>query len=316
MGQRDDKLDDKLDDSELHSVEHTAIIQPDQIAGDGRPARAFVIVLVGSNAGHMQRVEQELVVGRSKRANLRINDKGASRHHARLFVKAGVAYVEDIGSSNGTYLNGKRVISPVPLRDGDKIQIGATCMLKFSFQDDIEERFQRDLYDAALRDALTRAHNKKALMDHIGAEFAFARRHNSPLSLVMFDLDHFKAVNDTHGHPAGDHVLRSLAEIASDTIRHEDFFARYGGEEFAVVCRNSRVHQTRILGARLRQAIERHNFSFDGKQIPVTISLGIASVPDPLIEDVPGLFAAADSALYAAKNAGRNRVIIHPPSDK
>jgi len=294
--------------------EATGIIRLSDVRPGPRPARAFLMVLAGAHTGHMQKVDKEVTVGRSQKADLRVIDDGASRLHARVFTAGGVTYVEDLGSRNGTRLNGEPVTRAVPLHDGDKIQIGATCMLKFSFQDDLEENFQRGMYEAALRDGLTKVFNKKALMDHLRSEFAFASRHGTPLSLIMFDLDHFKGVNDTHGHPAGDYVLRTVAELTQSTVRQEDFLARFGGEEFTVACRGVPAEQSAALAERLRGKIDRYRFEFDDTLIPISISLGVAGFPDAAIADVDGLIAAADSALYQAKNAGRNRVVLRPPS--
>ncbi|MBN4049442.1 diguanylate cyclase [bacterium AH-315-N03] len=273
------------------------------------PSQAFLMVLAGTNTGHMQKVIESVTVGRSVNADLRIVDDGASRFHARVFTEDGTTYVEDMGSKNGTRVNGEIVKKRIALRDGDKIQIGATCMLKFSFQDDLEEKFQRGMYEAALRDGLTKIFNKRALMEHLKAETAYSDRHKVPLSLIMFDLDHFKAVNDTHGHPAGDYVLRTVAEVVQSAVRQEDFLARYGGEEFAVSCRGVAVDQTMVLAERLRVGIEERRFEYESVLIPITISVGVAGCPAPGIDNANALIAAADVALYQAKNSGRNRVV-------
>src|SRR5690606_4501307 len=101
----------------------------------------------------------------------------------------------------------------------------------------LDENFQQQMFDAALRDGLTKAYNKSYFLTQLEIEMAFALRHATPLSLVMFDVDHFKHVNDTYGHLAGDAVLMKLAGLAQASVRAEDVFARYGGEEFAIICR-------------------------------------------------------------------------------
>jgi diguanylate cyclase (GGDEF)-like protein len=131
--------------------------------------------------------------------------------------------------------------------------------------------------------------------------------------LVMFDIDHFKKVNDTYGHQAGDLVLSELATLLTAALRAEDVFARYGGEEFAVICRGTDVSQAQVVGERIRKAVEGHRFVYEGTQIPVTISVGIAALPDPAVKDATDLVSRADKALYQSKHGGRNRVTIHQP---
>jgi two-component system, cell cycle response regulator len=167
------------------------------------------------------------------------------------------------------------------------------------------------MYESALRDGLTKAFNKKYFTDRLESEFTFAIRHQSPLVLVMFDIDHFKKVNDTYGHQAGDLVLSELSTLLTAALRAEDVFARYGGEEFAVICRGTDLTQAQIVGDRMRKAVEGHRFTFEGTHIPVTISVGIAGLPDDTVKDATDLVARADKALYQSKHGGRNRVTIH-----
>jgi diguanylate cyclase (GGDEF)-like protein len=169
------------------------------------------------------------------------------------------------------------------------------------------------MYESALRDGLTKAFNKKYFTDRLESEFTFAIRHTAPLSLVLFDIDHFKRVNDTYGHQAGDHVLSEISTLLTATLRAEDVFARYGGEEFGVICRGSDLGQGQIVGERLRKAVESHRFVYEGTHIPITISVGVAGLPDPAVKDAAELVAASDQALYGSKHAGRNRVTVHKP---
>src|SRR5688572_1796733 len=167
----------------------TAILDSSRLVLPGSKDKAYVIVLRGGATGTMQKVDGELVLGRSEKAHLRVLDDGVSRRHARIFIENNVMFIEDLGSTNGTLVNGVLIAKPARLQDGDKIQIGATCLLKFSFQDDFEESFQQEMYRAALCDALTGAYNKKALLDRLDTEMAFSVRHGTPLSLLIFDLD-------------------------------------------------------------------------------------------------------------------------------
>jgi diguanylate cyclase (GGDEF)-like protein len=167
------------------------------------------------------------------------------------------------------------------------------------------------MIDAALRDGLTRIYNKKFFLDRLETEFAYARRHKSVLSLVMFDVDYFKRVNDTHGHLAGDAVLVHLSRITQATIRTEDVLARYGGEEFAVICRGTPLLNAGVLGERLRTRVELENFDYQGTRLPVTISVGVAALPEANVSLASELIRDADSALYEAKRTGRNRVCMN-----
>ena len=204
----------------------------------------------------MYRLEEgETFLGRGQTATVKLMDDGISRRHARIVQQGGEVLIEDLKSSNGTIVNGAPVSMQL-LKDGDKIRLGSTTILKFTYNDQLDESFQQQMYEAALRDGLTKAFNKKYFLDRLETEIAYARRHQANLSLLMFDVDHFKRVNDTHGHLAGDFVLAKLAKVSSATVRTEDIFARYGGEEFGVICRGVSLPNAGILGERLRAVVE------------------------------------------------------------
>ncbi|HSZ81780.1 MAG TPA: GGDEF domain-containing protein, partial [Polyangia bacterium] len=177
--------------------------------------------------------------------------------------------------------------------------------------DYLDEVFQRQMYESALRDGLTKVFNKKYFTDYLEKEFAYASRHGSPLALIFLDIDYFKRINDTHGHPAGDFVLSELSQLMATLVRTEDVLARFGGEEFTVLCRGTDLEGARIVAERLRRTVEAHTFTFGAKTIPLTISLGIAAIPDTAIVDHAQFLAASDKALYEAKRTGRNRVCLH-----
>jgi two-component system, cell cycle response regulator len=270
--------------------------------------RAYIIVLAGQNVGEMYKVsDAPITLGRGGGADVRLVDEGISRFHCRIKVEGDHLYVEDLQSRNGTFLNGER-ITRRKLDDGDKIQLGRTTVLKFSFHDQLEESFQRRMFDSALRDGLTRAYNKRYFLDRLQGEMRFSLRHRSPLALLLFDLDHFKAVNDTHGHLAGDRVLAEFAGHILESIRNEDVFARYGGEEFAIMCRLMGSSDAMKFADRLRRGVEGLRIEHDGVIIPVTTSIGVACLPDLAVDTANQLLMAADRALYQAKAQGRNRV--------
>jgi diguanylate cyclase (GGDEF)-like protein len=283
----------------------------------GEGNAAYLVVLAGSNVGEMYKVEKDrLVMGRADTADIRLFDEGISREHAQVVQdhsETGVRMIlEDLGSTNGTFCNGTRVQRQV-LAEGDKILLGSTTILKFSYQDKLDEMFQRQMSESALRDGLTKAFNKRYFNERVDGEYLAAVRSGSPLALLFLDIDHFKRINDAHGHPAGDYVLVELAKIAHGTLRNEDIFARYGGEEFAVISRATDVAEAESLAERLRRAVEEHTFTFEGKAIPVTISVGVARAPREGVGSPAELIALADETMYTAKRSGRNRVCVAGP---
>ena len=225
------------------------------IVAEGRSAAAYLVVLSGSSVGEMYRLDQERVlIGRGDKADLRLIDDGISREHAQIVRDGGQMFLEDLGSTNGTYRNGERVKREA-LAEGDKILVGSTTILKFSYQDRLDEMFQRQMSESALRDGLTHAFNKRYFNERIDSEFQYANRHRTPLSLVFIDIDHFKRINDVHGHQAGDAVLTQLATLLMSMLSEEEVFARYGGEEFAIVARGSTLEVGAALSEKIRAAV-------------------------------------------------------------
>ncbi|MBX3161079.1 MAG: GGDEF domain-containing protein [Deltaproteobacteria bacterium] len=282
--------------------------EQDALGASGR--RACVTVLTGLATGQMYKIERGMtVIGRAPECSVRIVDDGISRNHARLRRDSGGAIViEDQGSRNGTYVNGQRISAATALSEGDKIQIGRTTVLRFAYQDELDESFHENLLSSALRDPLTKLFNKRYLMDRLDSELKFARRHETSLSLLMIDIDHFKKLNDDHGHLAGDAVLAQLAHALARAVRNEDVVARFGGEELAIVLRAIPIEPAMGLGERLRRLVEQTVTNHQNKQLSATISIGVAGFPSTKAETVEQLIDAADKALYRAKRAGRNRV--------
>ena len=171
------------------------------------------------------------------------------------------------------------------------------------------------MLDAALRDGLTRAYNRRFFMERLESEIRFALRHRTTIALLMIDLDRFKDINDRHGHLAGDHTLATFAAWIEKTIRGEDVFARYGGEEFAILTRATSRSDAYRFAERLRRGIGNQRIEYNGVHLPLTVSIGVASVPNDPADSPLGLVRAADSALYRAKEGGRNRVALSEPAD-
>src|SRR5215472_687916 len=295
------------------SEDKTSVYSVPELLDNESGQSAFLIVISAKSTagiGRMHKLDkaQEVILGRSTDCQLQVDDDGISRRHARVGIdQNGQFRVVDLGSTNGTYVNGVRV-DAVVLRDGDKIQIGSNTVLKFSLQDQLDEQYQRSIYESATRDGLTRVFNKKYLLDSLRKEFAYSLRHRIPLSLAMFDVDHFKRINDTYGHQAGDYVLARIAQRISEVVRAEDLFARYGGEEFALMLRETVEEQAYVAAERCRRIVDTTDFNFGGTPIKVTISVGIATLLDSDFSQPEDLIAAADRFLYRAKKLGRNRV--------
>ena len=271
--------------------------------------RPVLTILTGSAAGFLHKVSKgAAVIGRATNAEVRVDDDGISRTHARLRAETDRAWVEDMGSRNGTFVNGVKISMPTELREGDKIQVGRGTVIRFGFQDDLDESFHENLLSSALRDSLTKLFNKRYFLDRLDAELKFAQRHRTAVSLLLLDLDHFKKVNDTLGHLAGDAVLAAVASALSKAVRNEDVVARYGGEEIAIILRAISFEAAVSTADRLRKLVEGAAIPFDGKDLRVTVSIGVAEYPTTPAKQIDELIEAADKALYRAKNAGRNRV--------
>src|SRR5215471_7776814 len=226
--------------------------------------RAYLVVLAGVSAGEMFKITAEkTLIGRGAHVSLRITDDGVSREHCQLLREGERIVLVDLGSTNGTYCNGARV-DRRELVDGDKIMVGSTTILKFTYQDYLDEVFQRQMYESALRDGLTKVFNRRYFTDHLEKEFAYALRHETPLALIFIDIDHFKSINDVHGHSAGDFVLSELSAMLTTMLRTEDVLARFGGEEFTILCRGTDLAGVKVVAERLRSAIERRAFEFGG----------------------------------------------------
>ncbi len=272
--------------------------------------RHLLVRVQGTQLGKVHPLgTQPIHIGRSQEAELWLSDDGVSRRHARLVPEGGRFFVEDLDSANGTFVQGERV-KRRRLDDGDLIQIGPTAVFRYSIADADQETLLEQLYSASVTDALTGASNREHFDTQLASELSYARRHKADCAVVLFDLDHFKKVNDTYGHQAGDEVLMSVARAVRKELRAEDIFARYGGEEFAVIMRGIDARGAAALAERLRAATSFLVIQHGGHSIRVTLSAGCASareLPEPRGEDLVG---AADRRLYAAKRAGRNRVVF------
>jgi two-component system cell cycle response regulator len=271
--------------------------------------RGVLVRLDGDASGEVLSLTREgVLIGRSSRAQVHITEPSVSREHARIVFEYGAYYVVDGGSQNGTQIAGRKV-TRAELRDGDLLQFGQRATYRFQLMDQTQERVMRRLYDSSMRDALTGADNRRHMDTRLEGEIAFAQRHKRPLSVVLIDIDFFKVVNDRHGHPAGDEVLKSVAAMVRGQLRTEDAFARYGGEEFVIVLRDTHLAGAAMVADRVRERIARTQIEIGDVSLSVTISAGCASLTCCMGASTEELVGVADRRLYRAKRTGRNRVI-------
>ncbi|MEZ0313205.1 MAG: GGDEF domain-containing protein [Myxococcota bacterium] len=268
------------------------------------------MVFYGANIGRRYFLDRpEQIIGRSESANIQVDQDSISRQHCKIVNSAGRFTLFDMGSTNGTFVNDEAA-EERELRDGDVIRLGQT-IFKYLSGSNIESKFHEEIYRLTTIDGLTQAYNKRYFQETLERELNRSQRYGRAMSLVMFDIDHFKQINDTHGHLAGDYVLRELANIVSQNIRREDVFARYGGEEFSLILPEVELEGAAQVCEKLRSKIEEKHFMFAQKRIKVTVSLGIRTAGRGE-QDITGtdFIAQADAKLYEAKQGGRNRVCL------
>jgi len=267
---------------------------------------ACLVVIYGMELGKKFNLDNpSLIIGRSSKCDVQIDQESVSRNHCKLINTGKSVLVRDLGSTNGTYVNDDPVDEHV-LRDGDLIKVGRT-IFQFLTGGNIENAYHEEIYRLTTVDGLTQIYNKRYFMEVLDREISRSHRYGRELSLIMFDIDHFKNVNDTYGHLAGDHVLKHLASVIKNRIRREDIMARYGGEEFAIILPEIDSYNARQFAEKIRRLVEKTVFKFEDTVIPVTISIGVATsnadtnAPEEFIK-------IADENLYEAKRRGRNCV--------
>jgi len=248
----------------------------------------------------------EVVLGRGADCDVQVDRDSVSRRHARVFRVGEQWMVEDLGSTNGSYVNDIPVQRSV-LRDADFLKIGA-AIFKFLSGTGVEAAYYEEIYRMTIIDGLTGAHNKRYFLEFLERETARCARYRRPLSLLMFDIDHFKQINDTHGHLTGDYVLKELARRLLARIRREELLARYGGEEFAAVLPETDHQGAMIFGEQIRRLVSDEPFEYEGDSFNVTISVGVATIEGVDVEPM-NFIKIADDNLYRAKREGRNKVI-------
>jgi diguanylate cyclase (GGDEF)-like protein len=290
----------------------TQIRPVEKTSGASEQACLVLIYPPGSELGkrYELRGHDEFVIGRGADCAIQVDRDSVSRKHAKV-VRAGNAtdgrwQVVDLNSTNGSYVNDAQ-ITECALRDGDLLKIG-NAIFKFLIGGNIESSYHEEIYRMTIIDGLTLASNKRYFVENLEKEIPRCTRHHRPLSLLMFDIDHFKKINDQHGHLTGDFVLRELARRVRTRVRKEEVFARYGGEEFALTLPETSREQAVKVAEDIRKLVASEAFEFEGDRIPVTVSIGVATVVNEISPDA--FIKTADDNLYKAKKAGRNRVVF------
>jgi two-component system cell cycle response regulator len=296
-------------DRDHHLPTATRALRAADPVRDPEPGAGCLVAIYGPNLGRRWMLDRpELLIGRDESCDLVVPIETVSRRHCRLSVRPEGAFARDLGSTNGTWVEEEPVGSRSDrgLRCGDRLRLGG-AIFRYLDGADLETLYHEEVYQTIVADGLTGAATRRHFFERLDREMTRCQRHRRPLALLVLDLDHFERVNDDFGHLSGDAALRAVADRIRKRVRPEDCFARTGGEAFALVLPETEVDAARRVAEELREAVGGRPFRVNGETIPVTISLGVATLesgmrsPDEFLE-------AADARLAEAKQAGRDRV--------
>ncbi len=307
-----------VDLDSVAELERTALATRLPGSDGGRAAIEANLILIAHPEDEMLgtryrlRPRAHLSIGRSSSADISMPElQSLSRHHARLYHRGAMVEIEDLRSTNGSFVNDRRIPSSQVLRSGDRFQLGA-AHFKFLHEQDPEHAYHEAIHHLVVTDGLTQAYNKRKFDEELTREFARADRHQRPLSLVLFDIDHFKLVNDTHGHLCGDFILQQIARHTSEHLRPEQVFARVGGEEFVILSPEISIEGSFQLAEKLRALFEAEIFRYGELEVRITCSFGVVAL-EPGMEQAHELYEAADRSMYRSKRGGRNQVSCSSP---
>ena len=289
----------------------TMVVHSDDLTDDWSAQRQMLIVIRGDQLGvkiDLNLYEGPFTIGRSTDANLIIQDETASWLHCQVVQVNNCWYVEDLNSTNGTYIDTARMIGRQILESGDCFKVGKT-IFKFLSTSEVVASYYEEIYRLAVCDGLTLLPNRRVFEETLDREFSRAQRHQRPLSLIIFDIDKFKNVNDNYGHLCGDLALRAIADTFRPRVRKEDLFARYAGDEFVWVLSEADIGQAKVFGEWLVAVCRQIKINFKQETLSLSLSVGIAQLT-PELKTPKELLEAADQALYRAKANGRNCVSL------
>jgi two-component system, cell cycle response regulator len=281
----------------------TAISIPsERPANSGPPC---LVIISGDDMGRRYELgHTEVSIGRADTCTICVPTDQVSRKHCTVQGILGKYYIVDNRSTNGTFINEQKV-ERAKLVDGDQIRVGKT-VLKYT-ESHVEQRYFEHVFNLASMDALTGAFNKRYFDETFSKEVLRAQQTATPLSLILFDIDHFKKINDTYGHPAGDAVLKNVAGAVTAQLRDGDALFRVGGEEFALVLSATPRDMAIQAAEAVRGLVSELVTEAADTRITATLSLGVAELA--FAEQASALYQRADELLYAAKRGGRNRVV-------
>jgi diguanylate cyclase (GGDEF)-like protein len=320
-----DREGSDTDGVDASSLQESGLTQTFQTATRERVVRGLVpaaeseadIILIahpeGQRLGSRFRLSSgaTLEIGRSSSVGISLPEvMSISRKHARLRYVGSVVTLEDLGSTNGTYVNGQAIHGRTVLKTGDRFQTAAVHF-KFLHEQDVESAYHMAIYELVSLDGLTEIYNKRKFEEEIQREFARSVRHSRPLSLIIFDLDEFKRINDTYGHLCGDFALKQVAGLAKDLVRPEQTLARVGGDEFVILSPETTAAQAESLALKLRDRVLDLDHRYGDLKISLSCSFGVAQLSDRMAVS-QDLYHAADHALLLSKRSGRNRVAVSP----
>jgi diguanylate cyclase (GGDEF)-like protein len=304
------ELPEKWDEVRVTSTRTEVLTHPsamtDELLKRAEALDPALIVVQGDMLGRVFRLKEGInCIGRHPDNAIPIQQRAVSGRHAQIKRSGKTVILEDLKSTNGTILNKEKIERPMVLQQNDLIKIG-TCVFKYS-ENQLDTSFSESLHHKGIIDELTNVYNKAYLASSLASAVDVAKS-GYPLSLLIFDIDHFKRVNDTYGHVAGDYVLKETCRLIKESVvRSEDVFGRWGGEEFVVIMPDAKLEVAVGVGERIRRTLELHDFVFAGMKIPVTASVGVASWI-PAYKTADEYLEVADQLLYKSKQEGRNRV--------
>jgi len=292
----------------MPNITTTWVQQPQPIT-TGRYACLVHIYPSGNKLGQRYALgDYPVVIGRSDDNDISVQDHAVSRKHARIDPTPDGVFVSDLVSTNGTFINDRPVNGTEVIHDGDYLRVGNN-IYRFLAGGNVEAEYHEEIYRLTIVDGLTQVHNQRYLFDFLDRELVRSARHNRPLAFILFDIDRFKAINDTIGHLAGDYVLRELASCVRDSVRREDLFARYGGDEFGVVLVETPPAEAREFAQRVRETVSKRVFRFEQHLLRITVSMGVVCTTGDAVMTTKDVIQIADRRLSEAKHTGRNRVV-------
>lgn len=265
---------------------------------------ASLVILRGADLQPPTPIGAEgITIGRSPECGICLEHDSVSRLHFSIEPCVAGYIVRDLGSTNGTFVNSRKIDRAL-VQNGDLIRIGQIT-LKF-IQGAAEGAYHEELYRLVTLDPLTQAYNRRHFEQELAREHSRSVRYGRNFSLILFDFDHFKEINDQFGHLAGDAVLKEVAAQIRERLRRDDILARVGGEEFAILCPESDLEGASHLARDLNALVREIRVLYDGLAVKATISLGVAEWRGEE-ENPDALYQRADDLLYEAKARGRDR---------